>query len=188
MDRNLAEKLVAELEKHPPLTPNVLPDRAYFIDLLASTDIPPSKRFYEEVKPNQRRILDTAANQNHFLSIRRVLRNSLARNYQLSKIKESYESLISALNVHDSDVWVRKLRADRDIVRMMVQSGQPYSLVGKLETFDELSRKVATRPLVIIPYAQDLSKILEWEDANTIYGKESSLGTRKISRRQYLKP
>ena len=188
MDRNLAERLVAELEKHPPLSPNIFPDRNYFINLLSSTDVPPSERFYEEVAKNQKHIPDSATNQNHFLSIRRVLRNSLARDYQLSKIKEFYETLISVLGIHDSDVWTRKLRSDDEIVRMMGQSRGQYSLLGKLETFDEFSRKVATRPLIIILDAQDLSKILAWEDAKTDYGKENSLGIRKISRRQYLKP
>ena len=187
MDRNLAERLIAELEKHPPLSPNVLPDRDYFINLLSSTDVPPSERFYEEVKPNQRHIPDSATNQNHFLSIRRVLRNDLARSYQLTKTKKIYETLASTSGIHDSDIWTRKLRTDMDLVQIMVQCGQQYSLLAKLETFDEFSKKVATRPLVIIPDAQDLSKILEWEVANTDYGKEGLLGIRRISKGQYFK-
>lgn len=73
------------------------------------------------------------------------------------------------------------------IVRIMGQSRLPYSLLGKLETFDELSRKVATRPIIATSDAKDLSKLLAWEDANTTYGKEGLIGYRTISKRQYLK-
>ena len=189
MDRSLAEKLVAELERHPPLTYTVLEGRRdKLIDALAATDVPPSKRFYEEVKPNQEIIHDSAMDQTHFLSIRRVLRNDLVRDYRLSKIKEIYEAVASISGLYDSDALTRKLRASNEIVNIIAQSESPFSLLAKLETSDNFSGKFAVRPLVIIPNVADLSKILEWEDANTKYVQKGLFGTSsKISREKYLK-
>ena len=187
MDRNLAERLVEELETHPPLTTNVLPNRDYFINLLVNTHVPPSSRFYEKIRENSTTIPDNAKDQFHILSMRRILRNNRAIDYRLSRLKKRYESLASALGVYDSDVFTRRLRTDRDIVALMAKSAQSYTLLAKLDTYDEFSGKVATRPLVIIPDVQDLSKILAWEDANTIYAQEGLFGTTKISKKQYLK-
>ncbi|MBI2650603.1 hypothetical protein HYX04_04780 [Candidatus Woesearchaeota archaeon] len=191
MDKNLAERLVSELENHPPLTPNVLPDRAYFIDLLASTDVPPSKQFYEEVKSNQIYIPGHDSDQHHFLSIRRVLRNHLASDYELSKIKEVYEWVVSNLGIHDSDIWTRKLRASEELVKMMTQSavkhGQPYSLLGKLETFEDVPKTVEVTPLVVILFAQDLQKITEWENSNARPYRDTLFGMIRMSRSRYLR-
>lgn len=188
MDRNLAEKLVTELGKHPPLTTRVLSDENYFIDLLVSTEVPVSNRFYEEVKPNHKIIEDPANDQTHFLSLRRILRNNLAENYKLSKTKKVYEALASILGLYDSDVLTRKLRANGEMAKMMSQSEHPYSLLAKLETFDDFSGKFAIRPIVIIPYIIDLPKILAWEEANTNYGQRGLFGgDRRISRSHYLR-
>lgn len=190
MDRKVVERLIAELEIHPPLTPIVLSNKSYLLDLLISTDMPVSRRFYEEVAPNQVSIQDDATSQYHSFSIRRVLRNNQARGYRLSGLKRLYEGALGAFGIHDSDVLTRRLRGDRDLVRMMTeaaQHGQPHSLLAKFETFDELSRKVATRPLVIIPDASP-ERISSWETANTTYGRDTSHGMVKISGRQYFKP
>lgn len=190
MDRNVAEKLAADLERHTPLTPNLLPNKNYFLDLLISTDMSVSRRFYEEVAPNQVFIPDNATSQHHSLSIRRVLRNNQARDYQLSRLKGLYEAASAALGIRDSDILTRRLRMDGSLARLMAEAalhGQPYSLLAKLETFDELSRKMVTRPLVIIPDSAP-ERVSSWENANTVYGRDTSHGMVKIRKGQYLKP
>ena len=186
MERSQAEALIEKLVKHPPLTPNVLPNRDYFINLLVSTDVPPSKRFYEEIDHNEVEINDPAMDFTHRVALRRVLRNNLARENELSLLKALYEAVVSKMGVYDSDVFTRRLRTDKDLVRMMAQSGQQYSLLGKLETFDELSGKISTRPLLIIPNAPDLDRITAWEIANIKKPKEGLLGyLPRMSRRKY---
>lgn len=192
MDRNLAERLVEELEMHPPLSSQVLKreekDINKLVDALVATEVPPSKRFHEQVHPNNIYIHDAAMELHHFVSIRRILRNDQARNYRLSTAKAWYEYAASTLGIHDSDIWTRKLRSNDDLIRMMAQSPLPYSLLGKIETFEDSSRKVAIRPIVIIPEAHDSSKIREWEDANTAYGKEDLIGFRRLSERRFHRP
>ncbi|MBI2541396.1 hypothetical protein HYV80_01680 [Candidatus Woesearchaeota archaeon] len=190
MDRNIAERLVAELESRSPLSPEVLKkDRDKLIDLLASTDVPPSKKFYKEVKPNQIYIPGNDSDQHHFLSIRRVLRNDRAREYELSRAKQIYEVGLAALGIHDSDVWTRRLRTNKEIVRMMsqamVQHGQPYTLVAKLETFEDVQKTVEIMPLVVIPSAQDLQKIIGWEISNARPYRETPFGRIRMSTSWY---
>ena len=170
MERYLAEILIGGLESHPPLTPGILADKNYFVNLLVSTQLKPSRRFYEEVGSNEAVIQNPAMDLTHYVSIKRVLRNRLAKEYKLSWLKARYEAAASAFGIYDSDALTRKLRIGEDIVRMMAeaaQSGQPYSLLGKLETVDGILEKISRRPLVIIPNVGDLSRILAWEDANT---------------------
>ncbi len=67
----IAKVLIGGLEEHPPLTPKALSEsgRSYFIDLLVSTEVPQSTRFYEEVKPNGVTIRGADENQRHIVSI-----------------------------------------------------------------------------------------------------------------------
>lgn len=50
----------------------------------------------------------------------------------------------------------------------MSQSKHEYSLLGKLETFEDFSRKVLAMPLLVIPGVKDLSQISSWESDNSI--------------------
>ena len=98
MERYLAEILIGGLESHPPLTPGILANKNYFVNLLVSTEVLPSRRFYEKVTPNGVTIADPAMDKTHSVSIRRVLRNKLAKDYQLSWLKAQYEAVASRKN------------------------------------------------------------------------------------------
>ena len=173
MDEFNAVLLVSTLESRPPLTEGILPNRQELVDLLISTPVPTtSKRFYESVGDNSQRIPDSGNDASHNVAIRRVLRNKLASDYEDNFLKRLYQSayddLESRFGAYDSNVMLRRARANPVIAALMQQAhqaGYPYSLSGKLETFDELSGKVSTTPLIIIPGVsnQDMQKILAWE-------------------------
>ncbi|MBS3096111.1 hypothetical protein J4480_01580 [Candidatus Woesearchaeota archaeon] len=169
MERNIAELLVKELEHHPPLTPNNLSaHRRYLIDLLASTDAKPSTRFYEEIKPNGIQIRGNDENQVHVLSIGRILINPQAKDYELSSIKSLYEAMVSVFGIYDSDSLTRRLRMDKGIVEIMNSSPHEFSLLGKLESYEDFSRKVMSMPILMIPGVQNLPQIKSWEYQNSI--------------------
>lgn len=168
MEQNLAEMIIGELGKHHLLKSQFPEYRQYFIDVLVSTEVPQSKRFYEEIKPNEITIRGSDENQRHKLSLGRILRNELAEDYELSWIKAQYEALISSLGAFDYEVLARNIRMNKDLVKMMQQSKHDYSLLGRIDAHEDFSGEVSVMPILIIPNAMDLSKISVWESGNVI--------------------
>ena len=170
MEHDNAIWLVRDLERHFPLTEGILPQKQGLIRLLISTKMPESRRFYEEVMPNEQPIPDPANSKEYSVSVRRILRNKLAYDYETNFLKNFYDAVVSSLGAYDSNVLARRLRADRDLVNLMqqaYQSGQPYSLLAKLETVDILSGGIETMPLLVIPNSRNMPKVLAWESAHT---------------------
>jgi len=171
MDKEIAEILIDELGRHSEM---IVPDRELFLEILLKTNVPESSKFYEILHDKQQLLEET--NRYHYFSLRRILRNRNARDYQLSKWKQTYEAVASALGIYSSDVLSRKLRSDKDLVGIMEESKHPFSLLAKLQTYDfdnpDETLFIITRPVLIIPDARDTKKILDWEKTNTTYEKE----------------
>ncbi len=188
MDRKIAETLVSELGRHEGL---VTPDKGLFLDVLISADVPESSRFYE-VLPDKQQLVDETGRY-HYLSLRRVLRNRNARHYQLSQWKKTYEAIVSAFGAYSSDALSRNLRADKTLVEMMARCEEPFSLLGKFQTYDfdnpDETLFILTRPVLVIPGAKDTKPIYDWEKANTRYEKEVGVFLRhpkRIKPQEYL--
>lgn len=196
MDRKYSLTLIGELERHPPLTKEML-DELKIFKALDSTDTPKSKRFYRRVEGDTLiRIPDNATDLDYYFLLRRILNNELAaeyvkKGYQQSQTKEAWGKLARSAGIYDSDALTRRLRVDPEMLKMMSQAakqGQSFSLLGALESADKLSTKISKRPIVIIPGA-DIGKLVEWETANTHYFTQvSDKGTREIPREQYFRP
>ena len=171
MYKEEANILVDSLKKHSGIIP---PNSEMFFDILVNAYIPKSSRFYESLPDKQQLLEET--NRYHYLSLRRVLRNRNARNYQLSGLKQAYEAIASALKIYSSDVLSRRLRADKELVEMMAESRHPFSLLGKFQTYDydnpDERLFIETRPVLVIPDAKDITKILKWEEANIVREEE----------------
>ena len=171
MDRQVAETLVDELSKHAGIA-NV--DGGVFLGVLLAADVPQSSRFYEPL-PDEKQLVQESRCY-HFLSLSRVLRNGTAGSYRLSRAKQAYEAMASAIGIYDSDTLSRNLRANGDLVEMMAESEHPFSLLAKLQTYDYYNPEgdlfVITKPVLVIPDASDTAKICAWEDANTTYEQE----------------
>ena len=174
MDRQLAEGLVNELRKHSGI---VTPDRELFLNMLASTNVVESSRFCE-VLPDTQQLVEEP-DRYHYLSMRRLLRNENARDYQLSQWKRACEAIGSAFGVYSSDVLSRTLRADRGLIEMMATCGEPFSLLGKLQTYDSDNFDnilfVITRPILVVPGVRDMKRVYDWEEANATYETEIRL-------------
>jgi len=170
MERKLAENLVLELARRRDI---VVPNRRFFTDILADTEVSESSRFYEALPNNQRTIQESG--RYHCLSLRRVLRNRNAKSHQLSQVERGYEALVSGLGIYSSDVLSRSLRADEDLVEMMSECEEQFSLLGKFQTYDyENPDKVTvlTKPVLIIPGFVGVEEIHKWERDNTRYGRD----------------
>jgi len=187
MDKGLAELLVGEFVKHCTVTQ---PDSRLFLDVLASAEVPDSSRFYEEL-PDKKQLIDDTGSY-HYLSLRRVLRNANAKSATPAVWKRCVEGFATLFGIYSSDVLSRRLREDRELVHMMQSCDAPFSLLGKLESydFDNPGEKlyVVTRPVLVIPGFACAWRVNEWEKANTTYEKEVGVLRRfkRISREKYL--
>lgn len=172
MDGKEAESLVGTLEDHirdssqnlfpvPELSPET---KKELISILVRTKVSESSRFYEPIK-DQGRFLDAA--ETYRLTFRRVLRNGKARDYQLSWWKKVWENVASHpipnyfFRIYDSDIVTRRLRVDKEVVRMMTESaenGHPHSLLCKLKIYDDNygGPKIQTSELLLIPGVEKL--------------------------------
>ena len=193
MDINLAELLVRELEKHPPLSPILLQDRNYIIDLLASTDVlGSSTRFYEIIRGKEIKFRDKAHQQTYVVALTRILRNNLAaeyleRGYEPSTMNIAWEKIAPYFWIYDSNIFTRKLMESPEMLKIMSDSGQPFSLLGRLKILDWLSNKMSEMPILVV-HGADLDKVRDWEIKSSEYGRRKFGLTTKIGEEEYFSP
>ncbi len=190
MDGKIANKLVSELRRHGGL---IIPDEKLFLELLTSTDVPESSRFYEKLPDREQ--LSEGTGYYHYLSLRKVLRNRNAGRYKLPQWKKAYETMMSTFGVYSSDILSRNLRANDKLMKIMMECGEPFSLLGKFKTYEFNNPReelfIINRPVLVIPGVRDMTQIDNWEKRNTTYKKETRvIGLfpieRKISQQKYL--
>lgn len=102
--------------------------------------------------------------------------------------KKIIETIGSTFNVYDSDVMTRRARADGNIVKMMSESDCPFSLLGKLDESifrDDRKEHYRSRPVLFIPGAKNLVKIVKWEDRNEIYERRGLFFSKKIGKKEF---
>ena len=179
METTQVSVLVEELLKRPVLCSF---DKEKFARLLENIKVGNSSKFHEEF-PNETQRIDDC-NFIYEFSLRKVLRNGNAKNYQFSKVKQIAASFASDLGIYSSSVLTRNLRADGEILGLMEKSalmGNPFSLLGRLDFFEceigggvELERN---RPVLIIPgiRGNEANVVYSWESRNTIYRRNGNL-------------
>ena len=125
----------------------------------------------------------------HYISLRRILTNSLAER------KGRRFSMIPSFVSYSSSNLVASLMEVGDLVRAMKEADLPFSLLAKLKTYDydnpEENMFVITRPLLVIPSVNQPDITSErgidfWEQNNTRYQMESWPFRRMINRYEYL--
>ena len=189
MDRKVAKKLLGELGRRGRL---VTPNNELFLDILVSAKVPESSRFYEEVSGDRQTV--RGIGRCHCLSLSKILRNKNAKYYQLSQWGRAYEAVASAFGICSSDALGRDLQADENLIRMMTECEDPFSLLGKLETYDFEKSKgkllIRIYPVLGIPGVEDMNSIYDWERANTVYEEVKVVGffpkQKRISSQEYL--
>jgi len=178
MDKNLAEKLVDELERHPRIS-GISKDKC--IDLLVPTKISRLDKSYENIPENDQLLKGVYFDSYSYLSLDKVLRNGYFGIYKLSFLKDN--------------ALVRDLKNNKDLINIMSQCEHPFSLLGKLETYDledtvDRDLFIIKRPILVVPEIKDMKKVLEWEDKNIRHYKEVGFSPfrhlKRISRAEYL--
>jgi len=168
MEKEIAAMLVQGLSGHSGIIPV---DKDKLVDLLVSADIPDSSRFYERLPDNSQLMDETG--RNHYLSLRRILRNNRAEGYEIPLWKNAFNNAIKSCSSYSSDTLCRSMRTNKALVKAMSESESPFSLLGKLETLDfenpDKPLYIVTSPILVIPGEGDIKPIREWEDANTKY-------------------
>ncbi len=168
MERKSAEFLYSEFLKHP----YIFSPTTRFVDALESVEISESSRFYEEIPNVQQVCMDCSSE--YTLSLRRIIRNKNAVLSKVSGLKSVWRDVVSKIGMYDSDVILRDLREDNEIIEIMSSSlkGEyEFSLFGKLDSLDSVSEKYSSRPVLVIPgmmFGENLKKIVSWEEANTV--------------------
>ena len=192
MEPNHALNLIEAFEKHPVISGLGEQDKKFFLERLIVTPIPESSRFYTELSnmPEEARLVRKTDDDYSHLSIRRVLRNGKAQGYDISCMKALWNDFLTEQGVFGSNVLTRKLRENDKIVKMMSASRNPHSLLAKYVTHSNTSNTdrplvSSIRPIVVIPGANDVNEIIQWELANTIYRKEQGLLSIPIRREEY---
>jgi len=93
--------------------------------------------------------------------------------------KKTYEAIAFTLGEDSSDALSRNLRSEGKLVEMMTKCEEPFSLLGKFQSYDfdnpNETLFVVTRPVLVIPGAKNMKPIHDWEKANTTYEKEVGL-------------
>ncbi|MEK6842782.1 MAG: hypothetical protein AABX84_03115, partial [Nanoarchaeota archaeon] len=150
MDKSIVETLINELSRHAPFSSI---EKGMFLDVLLNLDVPESSKFYQDIPENEQLLND--GGRYHYLSLRRVLRNRNAANYQLSRTKKLWEMGMSMLKVYNSNVLTRRARIDGNIVDLMTRCIFPFSLLGKFDTYEpnEPDKPLLhiRRPVLVIP-------------------------------------
>jgi hypothetical protein len=187
MDKKDAETLIDALAHHSGIP---VFDEEKFMNILEKTDVSESSRFYESLPLEQQTIYES--DRYHYLSLRRILRNEEAKDYEYSGWKKGWEGLAKEFGIYSSTVLSRNLRAEPLLVSMMAESEHPFSLLGKLETYDTSKEHLyrITKPILVVPDTEDSFKITEWENKNSIYEKEEGVfffrGFKRIKPEKYL--
>ncbi|MBI4162476.1 MAG: hypothetical protein HY513_02240 [Candidatus Aenigmarchaeota archaeon] len=191
MDEYVADALLDKLSGHQGLMPL---DRAKFQHLLIAANVPDSSRFYDDLSGHSQAFpaiqqIEDDRRYGRF-SLRRILRNRNVRDYRLSTPKRALETVLAAFGTYSSDSLSRSIRANKHVVELMAICPYPFSLLGKLETFDygntdeRLFRVI--RPILVIPGTQDDAPVYRWEDVSTKYHEAGWLGFSRTTKRAYL--
>lgn len=168
IDRAAAESLVDEIQRHPGI---IAPDREMCIGTLLAANIPSRSRFYEMLPYEKQEIKES--DRTHYFSLRRILRNDGAMDYHNDWVRWAIEkagAAVSWLGMYSSNDMVRRIRQDPELLRMMAESPHPFSLLCRMDTYGHSRPDYnlhARKPVLVIPGAKDIDRIVAWESANT---------------------
>lgn len=110
------------------------------------------------------------ANFQKIFDLRRIIINENAPddveayNMGTSHIKKIFDKILIYSRIWSSDVLVREIRRDRQIIRLIKKSFLPYSLLGRFQRISNNGVEV-DRPILIVPGVNKDQEniILKWE-------------------------
>jgi hypothetical protein len=177
MRKEQASNLVSELQIQYPFFP--VP-RESFVQALSEINVPESSKFcYEPPTPIAATVEQT--DLFYVFSLRRILRNNRAQLPVLDFVKRARDSVSHFFVDYSSTELARKLRRNKIIRKLIQKSGErgnPYSLLGKLETFEtgDQSTWITTLPIIVVPGLRGMGKrtLQSWMQKHKRIEKEYS--------------
>lgn len=167
-----ANQYAQAIAQHPSLQFLGL-DQLALTDGLAGLHMLPSSRFYETIYITREVEGDEAT---YIFTLARVLRNQNA-GVPTNTLKSVGSALLECLGLYSNTDMTRRARRRPQLVKMMQSCPLPYSFMGQLTEIDEINGELTRTPILIIPEAEDISAILNWQEENRVVKSESDLFT-----------
>lgn len=168
MDKEVASYLISEFERQFPFLPLDDAKRASLVEVLETTPMLESHKFYEEPSNNQKytkRQIFTDSDRTGYLRLTRIMRNNQAGNLQEGLIKKMQENLYNKLNRYSSTMQLRHIRKEEKIVGMMLErakTGEKLDQLSVLFRYEQIDLEGAdkdtkiiniNRPIIVVPRA-----------------------------------
>lgn len=196
MDRGAAEALIEVLNNRIRI-----PDdkKENLIEILEDTPVHNrgfhlQNRFSVNIHHNEHPVIIERARYIS-LSLRRVLINRLAGLIYLGEMERAMHNVTNKLKIgYSSTEKASRIMDNSELLRMMGQSRAQFSLLGKLRIHDydnpEERLYVVSKPMLVIPGADNIEEIQKWEESQAHYRKEVGLFFRhqkRIKAEDYVK-
>ncbi len=168
MDKEVASYLISEFERQYPFLPLDGVKRASLVEVLETTPMLESQRFYEEPSNNQKytkRQIFNDTDRTGYLRLTRIMRNNQAGNLQEGLIKKMQESILHKFKLYSSTMQLRHIRKEEKIVGMMLERAKTGEKLDQLsllfryeqtdiESLGEVPQIInIDRPIIVIPRA-----------------------------------
>ena len=139
---------------------------------LAELDIQSSSKFYETIYVTSEVEGDEAT---YTFTLARVLRNQNAGVYRPNFLKAAGLLVLEWGGWYSNTDMTRRARRSPELVEMMQSCPLLYSFMGQLTETDKVTEKVTRTPILIIPAAEDMPAIIDWQEENKVVISESDL-------------
>jgi hypothetical protein len=168
MDKEVASYLISEFERQYPFLHLDDAKRASLVEVLETTPMLESQRFYEEPSKDQKytkRQIFNDTDRTGYLRITRIMRNNQAGNLQEGLIKKVQENILHKFGLYSSTMQLRHMRKEEKIVQMMLERAKTgekldqLSLLFRYEQTDVESLGETPQiinsdlPIIVIPRA-----------------------------------
>lgn len=165
----LIEGLLPKLDLYYPE-----PCKKLLEDILDETQVPVSGDFAPVKQSGSVLVQYSGKYPRDSVRITTVIKNYDVSYRMPSERQEVFDMILMYLG-RNSQMWLRRLMSDREMIRIMHSSNCPYSLLAELTSYDEARQPVAQKPLIVIPGVSSPA-IEAWETQNIVYRRKGRFG------------
>jgi len=190
IDRAFIRRMARALEEHVGMQ---IPTRP-MSELLDELDNTPSllqEQFNRKIDMKSEITLQERGSSSYsILRVRRIINNSVKSHGELTITEKLKDFLSFRINESSTQPYVENLRVENGILRLMEMSKEPYSLLGRMTTYEDNSKEdlyVTTKPVLVIPNNPLPQAVNEWEDSLILREIEHFGFRRRVSEEKYAR-